>query len=318
MQLIQIPQTDLSVSRFCMGTGAFGTSICDSVVDKLVSEYIEAGGNFFDTAHCYAFWKPNGLGASEKELGASLRRLGKINSVVIATKGGHPDGGKDYPRPANFLSGSVIHSDIDDSLNRLQVDKIDLFYLHRDDGVTPVSHIINILNQEIEKGRIGYIGASNWSVSRMAAANDFASKNGLQGFVISQVQWSLSEPDWQETLDPTMRKVGEEEINWHFQNKIPIACYSSTGNGFFSKPCPQSESVNKRRWELVRQMSAKLNCTPTQLAVGWLLNQQPTILPIFSTSKVEHLKEIISADQLILNKKMVQELLSTVLDDNLP
>src|ERR1043166_2480787 len=104
MESYRLPHTDLEVSALCLGTGSFGTSIKDGEADRLVAAFLEAGGNFFDTAHCYAFWKPNGLGASERELAACLRRLGALEGTVIATKGGHPDQGEAYPRPVDFLT----------------------------------------------------------------------------------------------------------------------------------------------------------------------------------------------------------------------
>lgn len=308
MHTYLIPNTDCVVSRFCLGTGGFGTSIKNDDVDKLLLAFMEAGGNFFDTAHCYAFWKPNGLGASERELAASLRRIGAWGKAIIATKGGHPDGGENYPRPADFLSDSIINSDIDDSLNRLQTNCIDLFYLHRDDGVTPVSNIIETLNRQITRGRVRYIGASNWSIARMAEANKYAHDNNLLGFVVSQIQWSLSKPDWQATVDPTMRCGGEEEILWHTQTKIPIAAYSATGNGFFSKACTTTNTINQARWERVQKWSKKLNCSSTQLAVAWLLNQKPTVLPVFSTTSLGHLEEVISADRLKLDNETMNNL----------
>lgn len=303
-----IPQTDLEVSSFCFGAGGLGSSVKGKQADQLISAFINGGGNFFDTAHCYAFWKPNGLGASEKELAESLRRLGLWDQAIIATKGGHPDGGSAYQRPADFLSESIINSDIDDSLNRLQTNCIDLYYLHRDDGVTPVADIIEILNRQISKGRLRFLGASNWSVNRMKAANEYAKKKSLKGFVISQVQWSLSEPDWSITTDPTMRFVGNEEIEWHLQTKIPIAAYSATGNGFFGKACTSANALNRKRWELVSKISKELDKTPTQIALAWLLLQKPTVLPVFSTTNMNHLEEIILADRVALTKEMVEEL----------
>src|SRR5690348_4181308 len=117
MKTLALPHTDLMVSQFCFGAGAIGTAVKDDEADRLLAHFVESGGNFFDTAHCYSFWVPNGLGASERELGASLRRIGAWDNAIVATKGGHPDSGPDYPRPADFLSERVIHSDIDDSLN---------------------------------------------------------------------------------------------------------------------------------------------------------------------------------------------------------
>jgi aryl-alcohol dehydrogenase-like predicted oxidoreductase len=88
----------------------------------------------------------------------------------------------------------VIASDIDDSLNRLGMDCIPLYYLHRDDGKTPCGEIIGALNRQIGRGRIRYLGASNWSVARIAEANAYAAQHGLQGFVASQIQGSLARP----------------------------------------------------------------------------------------------------------------------------
>jgi aryl-alcohol dehydrogenase-like predicted oxidoreductase len=309
MKYLTLPDTDLTVSRFCYGTGAFGTAVNDDRADRLLAAFVEAGGNFFDTAHCYAFWEPNGLGASERELGASLRRIGAWEKAVIATKGGHPDGGPDYPRPADFLSERVVHSDIEESLNRLGADCIDLFYLHRDDGRTEVSDIIEILNREVEQGRVNALGASNWSVRRMAEANAYASQRGLRGFVVSQVQWSLSEPDWAAGPDdPTMRTVGTEEIEWHAGAGIPIAAYSATGNGFFGKDGATSNPTNRTRWERVQTISATLGCTPTQLALAWLLHQKPTVIPVFSTANLSHLTEILAADRVALDTENLARL----------
>ena len=296
-----LPNTDIAVSRFCFGTGAFGTGIVGDAADRLLEAFIGAGGNFLDTAHCYAFWEPNGLGASEREAAASLHRIGRPNGIIVATKGSHPDAGPDYRRPADFLSEGVIDSDIEDSLGRLQTDRIDLFYLHRDDGVTPVEEIIEILNRQIDRGRVRALGASNWSVQRMAAANAYAAECELQGFVVSQVQWSLSVPTWAVTADPTMRTVTAEETAWHTRTGIPIAAYSATGNGLFSRPAPPDDPINAARWRQARELSSELGCTPTQVALAWLLHQEPTVLPVFSTAKLEHLNEALAADRVRLD-----------------
>ena len=221
---------------------------------------------------------------------------------MVATKGGHPDGGPDYRRPADFLAESIVNGDIEDSLDRLCAERIDLFYLHRDDGVTPVGEIVEMLNRQIERGRVRALGASNWSVSRMAEANAYAAREGLQGFVVSQAQWSLSVPDWSPTADPTVRSVGAKEIAWHAETGIPIAAYSATGNGFFSKPCSTDNPTNRVRWERVHELSVTLACTPTQVALAWLLHQKPTVLPVFSTTNPDHLAEALSAEFVTLDE----------------
>jgi len=309
MDQFQIPGTELVVSALCLGTGSFGTAIRGDELDRLVASFLEAGGCFFDSAHCYAFWKPNGLGASERELGASLRRLGCWEDVVVATKGGHPDGGADYRRPDAYLSEEVIASDLDESLSRLGVECVDLYYLHRDDPRMPVDEIVGILNREIERGRVRHIGASNWSVSRMAAANAYAVRKGLHGFVASELQWSLATPNWEPEPDPTTRYVTPEDAAWHASNGVPIAAYSATANGYFAGTA-QSKGLygnpgNRERRTRARELAARLGCTPTQVALAYLLHQGPRVVPLFGTTNQEHLREAVGAASVVLEAEQV-------------
>src|SRR5579875_1543001 len=117
--MLQIPHTDLSVSAFCYGVMHFGTRARGRDALALYRLYREAGGNFFDTAHSYACWLPDGDGASERELGACLRYCGDRQEVVIATKGGHFGSGSFYPRPDDCLTPAALGSDISESLARL-------------------------------------------------------------------------------------------------------------------------------------------------------------------------------------------------------
>src|SRR4051794_1197909 len=133
-----IPRTQLTVSSLCLGTGSFGTGVKGAEMERLYALFREAGGNFFDTAHCYAFWIEGGLGASERGLGECIRRFGDREAVVIGTKGGHPDNGPSYRRSDRYLAPEVIAADVSDSLERLGVDTIDLYFLHRDDPRVPV------------------------------------------------------------------------------------------------------------------------------------------------------------------------------------
>ena len=307
-----IPNTDLEVSEFCLGAGGFGVDFKRESVDRLVEAFVEKGGNFFDTAHCYEFWLPNGLGASERELAASLRRLGKIDQVVIATKGGHPDGGKDYPRPDDFLSEALLSSDIDESLNRLQIESIPLYYLHRDDGRTPVGEIMERLNRQIDRKRIRYLGASNWSVRRIAEANAYAATHGLRGFVVSQIQASLAAPNWKPHEEPTIRRLTDEERSWHAGNSIPIVAYSATAGGYFAdKPSSDdlydNEASSARR-ENAKRLALSTGATPTQVALSWLMHQPCLIVPLFSTRCVEHLLEALGASELSLTAEQMHGL----------
>jgi len=306
----QIPNTDLKISALCFGGSSFGTDVKGKDADRLVSDFIEAGGCFFDTAHCYSFWVENGLGASEREFGACLKRLGCWNKVVVGTKGGHPDGGVNYPRPDAYMSESMIKSDVDESLERLGAERIDLYYLHRDDPRMSSAEVIGILNREIERGRIRYIGASNWSIQRIAEANEYASKHGLQGFVASQLHWSLADPNWKQGPDPIMRYVTEEDREWYASVGISIVAYSSTAGGYFASSHGSSGTydnpTNIKRRNCAEELASKLNCTSAQIAMSYLLHQKPLTIPIFRTTNQAHLREIIDSVSINLSEDQIQ------------
>jgi aryl-alcohol dehydrogenase-like predicted oxidoreductase len=314
MKRYRIPCTDLDVSVLCYGTGSFGTGRArGDAIDQLVADFLNTGGNLFDTAHCYAFWEPDGLGASERELGAAIRRLGIRDQIVIGTKGGHPDGGPAYRRPDDFLAESVLRCDIENSLYRLGVETIDLYFLHRDDGTTPVGEIIERLNGFIWRGWLRYLGASNWSVERIAEANAYAAERGLQGFVVSQVQWGLAEPNWKGQVrsapDPTHRCVDEKELAFHAKTGIPVAAFSATESGYFADN-PGADAlydnpISQAQRERARQLAAELGATPTQIALAYLLHERIPVLPVFGTTNREHLGEILCAGSLTLTPEQV-------------
>jgi aryl-alcohol dehydrogenase-like predicted oxidoreductase len=307
-----LPQTDLKVSALCFGLGSFGTRVRDDAADRLLAAFFEAGGNFVDTAHCYSFWEPNGLGASERELGACLRRLSCRDEVVIGTKGGHPDMGASYPRPDRYLAPEVIASDLDESLDRLGLAAVDLYYLHRDDPRVPVAEVIDALNREIDRGRVRAIAASNWSVGRIAAANEYAAARGLQGFVASQVHWNLGVPEWKSSSDPTMRSVTDDDADWYAAAGLPVVAYSATANGFFAgnpRTTALAENpMNVARRARAQDLAARKGCTPNQIALAYLLHQPARVIPLFSTTRLEHLHDALGAVAIALTPEQVAQL----------
>ena len=140
---VTLPSAPFTVSAFCLGGGGFGSSTTGDALDRLVGAFLEAGGDFFDTAHCYAFWAPGGAGCSERALGACLRGFGVAERVIVATKGAHPAVLPDYPRPDGYMDPDVVRGDIAESLARLERGTIDLYYLHRDDPRVPVAELLD-------------------------------------------------------------------------------------------------------------------------------------------------------------------------------
>lgn len=310
MKAHRIPNTDLTVSGICYGVMHFGTGVRGSQVLDLYRQFREAGGTFFDTAHCYACWLPGGDGASERALGECLRTFGDRHEVVIATKGGHFGIGTTYPRPDDCLTPEVIAADISDSLSRLGIETIDLYLLHRDDRRHPVGEIIDLLNAEIARGRVRYIGASNWSTDRLAEANAYAATHRLHGFVISSPQWNLARPnhppiDWQGGYDTTTQMMSEADRGWHRDRGFPAMPWTPTAYGYFAGAAGRNAGsfdnpVSRERRERARQLAQELGGTPSQVALAYLQAQDFAVFPILGTMNREHLRDALAADRLRL------------------
>jgi len=276
------------------GAGSLGTVLTGEAATRHVAVYLEAGGNVFDTAHVYACWTPGGVGASERELGRVLKQLGVLESAFIVTKGGHPAFGTEYPRPEHFLAPEVIQQDITESIERLGVERIPLYLLHRDDGKTPVGEIL----EPLQDPRLGAIGVSNWSVERITEANTVARERGWRGFATNQIQGSLATPTWATTDDPTTRALTKTELDFG----LPLMFYSATAGGYFagktSKPYDTPKSAARR--ERAEQLAEKYGATPTQIALAWLRSLPLPTLPLFGTTHEAHLKEVLGAAALTL------------------
>src|SRR5947209_8447254 len=188
MQYKRIPNTSLSPSTICLGTALFGTDVDEVTAFELLDTFFEHGGTFLDTAHAYGEWVPGGIGQSERTLGKWLKERGLRQQVLVATKGAQPyEATPHLPR----LSHDDIVSDLDDSLRCLQIDTIDLYWLHRDDPTRPVADILATLNEQVAQGKIRYFGCSNWRLPRIQEAMQYAAQQQSTGFVGNQLMWSF-------------------------------------------------------------------------------------------------------------------------------
>ena len=189
MNRIKIAKTDLLASPLALGTDYFGTTVSRDVCMELMDHYLEAGGNVIDTAEAYACWIPGGEHQSEKVIGEWLRERGVRDQIVLSTKGAHPKlESMDVPR----LSKAELQADLDSSLQRLGVECIDLYWLHRDSPGYPVEEILQSLEGFRKAGKIKHAGFSNWRQSRAEEARLAAERLGVEGFVASQNMWSLA------------------------------------------------------------------------------------------------------------------------------
>jgi aryl-alcohol dehydrogenase-like predicted oxidoreductase len=315
MRLLTIPNTDLTISVLSLGAGPFGTRTPRDQAYEMLDLYLEYGGNFLDTAHIYAAWAPNGWGVSERTLGEWIRSREARGKVVIGTKGGHPHL---HSMLTPRLSPAEIEQDLDESLERLGVDVIDFYWLHRDDPQRPVGDMLDTLEMAVARGKIRYYGCSNWSAQRMREAQEAATAKGITGFVASQPGWSLAVRNIGPNDDPTSRFMDDETYEFHLETGLSVAAYSSQANGFFSGPygrdiLPPTPGVNPgvarnyyseanfARLDRARELAATHGCKPNDIALAYLTSQPFPTCAILGCGTIEHLRESLTAADLLLS-----------------
>lgn len=295
-------------SRICLGTATFGTAqIPQERAFAILDHFAAAGGNFVDTAHVYAAWLPDGAGASERTLGAWMRSRGM--ELVVGSKGGHPplaDMMRSRLRPEDLAA------DCSESLERLQRGRIDLYWLHRDDPAIPVGEIIGALQPLLRSGRIGALGASNWSTARIAAANAWAAGHGATGFIASQIAWSLAADAPGYTPSGGTLGMDGATLAWHQASGVAQIPYSSQAGGFFAKPLPTTGRyacpANAARWHRVRAMAAQRGCSPNALALAWILSHPCGGWAVVGPKDPQQLHDTLAAAALPLEPAVVTSL----------
>jgi aryl-alcohol dehydrogenase-like predicted oxidoreductase len=303
MKQIPLPNTNLKPSVICLGTADLGGKIEREDAFTILDTFIEQGGNFLDTANVYANWLPIERSSSEKTLGRWLKARGHRDQIIIGTKGAHPELST---MQISRLSDDDIRHDVNDSLNNLQTDYIDLYWLHRDDPRRPVGDIIELLNEQVKAGKIRYFGCSNWRVDRIAAAQNYAAEQGLQGFVADQMLWNLAVPDFEAMSDKTVVLMDPSLRQHHQQTGLAAIPYTSQANGLFNKWAAgqpiraNSQRVyhlpeNQARLQRVKKLAAETGLTITQIVLGYLISQPFTTIPIVGCQTIEQLRDSLSA-----------------------
>lgn len=304
-----IPRTDLDVFGLCLGGNVFGWTANRDESFAVLDAYAAAGGNFVDTADVYMAGAPgNSGGESETIIGEWLAARGNRDDMVIATKVGKLAG-------LDNLRAETIHKAAEDSLKRLGVETIDLYYSHFDDKGTPLAETLGAFGELIEAGKVRHIAASNYSGARLAEALEIAEREGLPRYVALQPHYNLMERDY----ESDQRAVCERE---------DIACFPfyALARGFLTgkyRPGgPQVDSVRaegasqyldergERMLSALDEIAATHGVQPAAVAVAWL-REQPTVLaPIASARNEDQLKPLIASVSLQLTSAELDQLTS--------
>ena len=318
MRSICLPNTDLHVSSLCLGTGDFGSKLDQAASWRLLNEFVDAGGNFIDTANVYGDWIPGTKSSSEKVIGAWLAEQGRREQVVVATKGAHPRlESMHVPRSAPH---EIIH-DIEQSLRHLQTDVIDLYWLHRDDPTRPTGEIVETLAAQVKAGKIRYFGCSNWRVERIRAANAYAAAQGLPGFVADQMLWNAAVLDAAALPDKTMVAMDPALYAYHQESGLAAIPYSSQAHGLVHKLAAGNAAAirpnhlaiyplaaNQARVAAAQALAEELSVTLTGVVLGYLQSQPFVTIPIIGAHTIPHLHDSLAADSVCLTPAQLKML----------
>src|SRR6185295_15174845 len=213
----KLGKSDLAVTPLMLGGNVFGWTADDTTSFAVLDAFVGHGGNSIDTADAYSSWVPGHEGGeSETVIGKWLKKSGKRNRVLIGTKVGL--WGK---RPG--LKRHNIIDGCDDSLRRLGVDTIDLFWLHKDDEETPPEEFIGALDELVHAGKVRAVGASNFKVPRFAEALETSATLRKAAFVAQQPEYNL-----------LSREIEADLVPFCVQKKVSILPYFGLASGFLT------------------------------------------------------------------------------------
>ena len=306
MLMRKLGRTGLRVAALCLGGNTFGWTTDQKASEAVLDAYLEAGGNFIDTADVYSRWVPGHAGGeSETVLGTWMKARGNRRAVIIATKVMGPMG----PGPNDTgLSRQHIVEGVEDSLRRLQTDFIDLYQAHWDDRDTPLEETLRAFDDLVRQGKVRYIGASNYHAWRLTRALWESDRRAFVRYESIQPKYNLVFRDeYERELEPLC-----------LEQSLGVIPYSSLGSGFLSgkyhrgRDLPKTAragSVQKTYMtdrgftvlEAVEKVAASAGATPTQVALSWLAHRPGITAPIASATSVAQLKELVGGIELQLD-----------------
>jgi aryl-alcohol dehydrogenase (NADP+) len=296
------------VFPICLGGNVFGWTADEPQSREVLDAYTAAGGNFIDTANSYLVEH----GRSETILGTWMADRGNRDEIVLATKVG---GGRDHVRN---LRADTIKSEAHASLERLQTDRIDLYYAHFDDLEAPLEESMGAFDRLVREGVVRSIGASNYTPERLTAALEVQRANGLAEFSVLQPHYNLVERDFEHTLRPVADA-------WD----LDVAPYYALAKGFLTgKYRPGGKPVDSPRsqaagaylngegaavLDALDAIALEHETTVAAVALAWLLAQPRIAAPIASARTTEQLAEILPAASLELSAAQVERLSAATL-----
>lgn len=311
---VQVGRSGLVVYRVGLGAMQFGWTVDEDGAFDVLDAYVEAGGNFIDTADCYTAWSsrmggpPNPGGVSEEIIGRWMAKRGNRRDLVVATKVRAPmgEGLSDTRRTfrqREGLSRRWIMAACDDSLRRLGVDHIDLYQAHFLDPMVPVEETLSAFTDLVRQGKVRYLGCSNYSAWRLMQALWTSDVSGLESFVSIQPEYNL--------LSPARADFETELAQVCLHYGIGVIPYGPLGGGVLTGkyrrggPLPESERAEEnaerrfsdKNWEIVEtlvEVAGRTGLTPAQAAINWLRAKPWVTAPLVGANRPDQLRDVLA------------------------
>jgi aryl-alcohol dehydrogenase-like predicted oxidoreductase len=306
--MAKIGTTDLDVFPLALGGNVFGWTATQEESFAVLDAYAAAGGNFIDTADMYAAWAPgNSGGESETIIGRWMKARGNRDRMIIGTKVGMLE-------PLSGLSADTIPVAAEQSLGRLQTDRIDLYYAHKDDPKTPLEETLGAFDTLVREGKVRYIAASNYTATRLAEALDVSKRRGFACFVALQPHYNLMErKEYEGELAEVVRREGLSTIPY-----FALAKGFLTGKYRLGAPevksaraAGASAYLNERGLKVLAaldEVAGAHHTTVAAVALAWLSAQPTVVAPIASARTTTQLADVLPFVELRLSKDELRKL----------
>ena len=308
MDQVTLGHSGIEVSALCLGTDSIGSKIDQESSFQLLDFFSEQGGTFLDTANFYASWVPGCQGGeSETTLGRWMKERRNRDQMVVASKLAF-----DYPGCDGGLTADQIERECEKSLHRLQTDRIDLYYAHRDDPETPLEETMAAFDRLVRVGKVRAIGASNLPVWRIAEANTVSRLNGWNQYCAVEQRYTYLRPRHGADFGPQIC-ISEDLKAFCRSHGMALVGYSILLHGAYTRedqpiPAQFAGPEADERLAALRAVAAEAGATLHQVIIAWMRQSDPPVLPIIAGSKREQLAENIAALDITLTSDQMKRL----------
>ncbi len=308
MQKVKLGKTDVEVSALCYGTDLIGSRIDQANSFALFDLFHAHGGTFIDTGNFYASWYPGCVGGeSETVIGHWMKARGNRDQMQISTKLGF-----DYPGSDGGLNAAEIERECEKSLQRLQTDRIDVYYAHRDDFDTPLDETMEAFDRLIKAGKVRALGASNLWLWRIAEANMLSAVKGWAPYSVVEQRYTYFRPRHGADFGPQIC-ISEDMKRFCAHHGMTLIAYSILLQGAYTRddrPVPAQFAGPEAddRMAALEAVAAEAGATLNQVIIAWMRQSDPPVLPIIAGSTPEQVTENLGALDVTLSDDQMERL----------